>query len=265
MAMVQSLVLLAMIEAAPPPPLTAPEIVERMVQADKERLAALAGYTGIRRYRFENRGFNKRAELTTRVACDSSGAKTFEVTAETGSQFVRSHIIRRMIDAEREASQKGEHEQTRIVPDNYDFRRIGADTLDGRGSYVLEISPKTQNKFLIRGRVWVDADDFAIARIEGQPAKSPSFWIRSVQVVQRYERIGRFWLPVMNESKAQVKIFGATEVVIEYFDYSTSVRETHAHRERPPFQERLQTLLPSSTLLPRPGSKPASSGVGPQP
>ena len=263
--MLQSLVLLVMIEGAPPPPLTAPEIVERMVRADKERQAALAGYTGVRRYRFENKNFNKRAELTTHVACDSSGAKTFEVTAESGSLFVRRHIIRRMIDAEREASQKGEHEQTRIVPDNYDFRLIGTDTLDGRRSYVLEISPKTQNRFLIRGRVWVDADDFAIARIEGQPAKSPSFWIRSVQVVQRYERIGPFWLPVMNESKAEVKIFGATEVVIEYFDYFTSIRETHAQCERCPFQESPGTVIPASMILPRLDSKPAVSGVGLQP
>ena len=250
--MLQSLVLLVMIEGAPPPPLTAPEIVERLVRADKERLAALAGYTSVRRYRFENKKFNKRAELTTVVACDSSGAKTFEVTAESGSGFVRSRVIRGMIDAEREASQKGEHEQTRIVPENYDFRLIGTDTLEGRGSYVLEISPKTQNKFMIRGRIWVDANDFAIARIEGQPAKSPSFWIRSVHVVQRYERIGQLWLPVMNESRAQVKVFGATDVVIEYFDYFTSIRETHAHRERSPFEERPRTLLPASTLLPKP-------------
>ena len=114
--MLQSLVLLVMIEGAPPPPLTAPEIVERLVRADKERLAALAGYTGVRRYRFENKKFNKRAELTALVACDSSGAKIFEVTAETGSGFVRSRVIRGMIDAEREASQKGEHEQTRRQP-----------------------------------------------------------------------------------------------------------------------------------------------------
>jgi len=233
--MLQSFVLLAMIEGAHIPTLTAPEIVEKLVRADQERLEAFGGYTGIRRYRFENKGFNKRAELTAHVACDRSGAKTFEVKAESGSGFVRNHIIRRMIDAEQQASQKGAHEQTRIVPDNYDFRLIGTATLDGRPSFVLEISPRRRNKFLIRGRIWVDVDDFAIARIEGQPAQNPSLWIRSVQVVQQYERIGRFWLPVRNESKARVKIFGETEVSIEYFDYSTSVRTTRAYRERPLF------------------------------
>jgi len=95
---------------------------------------------------------------------------------------------------------------------------------------VLEVSPKTKNKFLIRGRVWVDAEDFAITRIEGSPAKNPSFWVRSVQVLHRYQRAGRFWLPALNQSRAQARIFGTTDVAIEYFDYVTSVRNAQARR-----------------------------------
>jgi outer membrane lipoprotein-sorting protein len=212
------MVLLAMIQGTPPLPLTAPEIVERMLRADSERLAALSGYTGMRRYRFENKRFNKRAEMTVRVTCDRTGTKKLEVIAESGSGFVRNHIIRKMIDAEREASHKGEHEHTRIIPANYDFRLVDTDMPDGRGSYVLEISPKTNNKFLIRGRIWVDAEDFAIVLFEVSPAKNPSFWIRSVQVVHRYERTGQFWLPAMNQSHGKARIFGPTDVSIEYFD-----------------------------------------------
>ena len=74
----------------------------------------------------------------------------------------------------------------------------------------------------------MDAEDFAIARIEGQPAKNPSFWIRSVQVEQRYGRTDQFWLPALNHSLAQARIFGATEVVIEYSDYKTNVRDAQA-------------------------------------
>ena len=76
----------------------------------------------------------------------------------------------------------------------------------------------------------MDAEDFAIARVEGQPAKNPSFWIRSVKVVQRYGRNGQFWLPARNDSIAQARIFGTTEVVIEYSDYVTSARQVQEHR-----------------------------------
>ena len=228
MPMLPTLFFLAMMQGDSSPSLTAPEILERMVQADNDRLAALAGYSGVRHYRFENKKSGKTAEMTVRMSCGSDRVKKFEVVSESGSGFVRSHIIRKMIDAETESSLKGERKESRIIPENYEFRLIGMEDSDGRASYVLEIDPKKPSKFAIQGRIWVDAEDFAIARLEGRPAKNPSFWIRSAKVEQRYGRTGQFWLPALNHSVAQAKVFGSTEVVIEYSDYNTSVRETRA-------------------------------------
>lgn len=227
--MVQSFILLALMQVAPPrSPFNVEDIVDRMMQADQKRLAESLGYSGMRRYRFENKRFNKRAEMSVRVVCDRTGAKTFEVVAESGSPFVRSHIIGRMIDAERTASEKNEHEQTRILPKNYDFRLLGTEMSDGRLEYVLEISPKTRNRFLVQGRIWIDSEDFAITRVEGAPAKNPSIWIRSVQIVQRYQRVGTLWLPASNRSRAEARIFGSTEVAIDYYDYATNDGHTRA-------------------------------------
>ena len=136
-----------------------------------------------------------------------------------------------MIDAEREASEKAEHEETRIIPQNYDFQLLGTEETERRSSYVLEISPKKKNQFMIRGRIWVDAADFAITRLEGSPAKNPSFWIRSVHVVHRYDRIGQFWLPVTNESRAEARVFGTNDVGIDYFDYL--INGSHGNGGRP--------------------------------
>ena len=221
--------LLVFVQGVLPPaplPMTVTEVVDHMVRADNERVATLPGYTGMRRYHFDNKKFKKHAEMTVRVTCNETGAKAFEVLAESGSGFVRSHIIRRMIDAEREASERAEHEQTRILPRNYDFQLLRTEVTEGHPAYVLEISPRTKNQFMVRGRIWVDAEDFAIVRIEGSPAQNPSFWIRNIQLVQRYDRIGRFWLPVTNQSRAEARIFGLNEVVIDYFDYRIS--EPHA-------------------------------------
>ena len=228
MPMLPTLFLLAMMPGDSPASLAAPEVLERMVQADNDRMAALAGYSGVRRYRFENKKSGKTAEMTVRMSCGSDGVKKFQVVSESGSGFVRSHIIHKMIEAETESSQKGERKESRIIPENYAFRLIGMEDSDGRSSYVLEIDPKKPSKFAMRGRIWVDAQDFAIARIEGQPAKNPSFWIRSVKVEQRYARTGQFWLPARNHSVAQAKIFGSTEVVIEYSEYNTISREPRA-------------------------------------
>ena len=226
--MLHELVLLAIAHGTSPAPPTTAGIVDRMLRADAERHSALAGYTGMRRYHFDNKRVNKLADMTVHVTCDATGAKTFEVVDESGSSVVRNRILRKMLEAEEESSKNAERNETRITPDNYDFKLIGAEVLEGRESYVLEITPKNPSKFSIRGRIWVDSKDFAITRVEGQPAKNPSFWIRSVHVVQRYGRVGQFWFPVMNQSEAEARIFGATSVSIEYFDYVPSVHDAQA-------------------------------------
>lgn len=213
--------LLGLVLAAqdPPPQLAVEQIVGRMVRADESKVAALGGYTGMRRYRLENKRVNKRAEIVVRFTCTRTGARTFEVVSESGSAFVRNHVLRKVIDAETESSQKNDREQSRILPKNYDFRLIGTDTSEGRPSYLLDLIPKTKNKFLIQGRLWVDAEDYAITRIEGSPARNPSFWIKSVKIVHRYGKTGPFWLPVKNSSWAEARVFGPIVVTIEYFDY----------------------------------------------
>jgi len=201
------------------PPLTVEEILSRMMAADAARQASFSGYTAVRRYRFENKRFNKRAEVGVKVVCDKSGAKTFEVLDQSGSAFVRSRIIGRMIDAERDASRKNEFQQTRIIPQNYEFRLLGLEPAVARAEYVMEITPKTPNRYLVRGKIWVDAGDFAITRVEGKPARNPSIWIRSVQIVHRYEHVGNLWLPASNRSHAEARVFGPTDVQIDYSGY----------------------------------------------
>jgi hypothetical protein len=102
---------------------------------------------------------------------------------------------------------------------NYTFEMAGTDEVRGRLSYVISIEPRTSNKYLARGRIWVDAGEYAIVRIEGQPAKNPSFWFKSVHFVHEYDKNGPFWLPFSDRSVTDVRIFGATEMSIEYFDY----------------------------------------------
>lgn len=198
---------------------TATEVVERMVQAEGRRNTAYVGYTGMRRYSLQNKHFKKPAEAVVRVVCTGTGAKSFQVLSVTGSRLIGDRAIRKMIEAEGEASQTGEHEQNRILPKNYDFRLLGTEVADGRLNYVLEILPKTSYRFLLRGRIWVDAKEYAITRVEGSPAKNSSFWIRDVQIVLRYSRTGPFWLLLLNESRANARILGETQLTIDYFDY----------------------------------------------
>ena len=198
---------------------TADEIVARMIAHDGERQAALRGYTAYRRYVLENRNRHKQAEMLVRMSCREDGSKQFEVVSEDGWGGAMKHVFPRLLEAEIEAARPDLRERSRITPENYRFEMAGRDDVRGRLAYVISIEPKTQSKYLARGRIWVDADEYAIVRIEGEPAKNPSFWFKSVHFVHEYGKDGPFWFPVSDRSLTDVRIFGATQLIIEYFDY----------------------------------------------
>ncbi len=43
-------------------------------------------------------------------------------------------------------------------------------------------------ELLFEGRIYVDKEDFAIARMEGSPAKKPSFWTTDIDFVPEFHR-----------------------------------------------------------------------------
>jgi hypothetical protein len=201
---------------------TADQVVARMVARDNERQATLFGYTGTRHYVLENSDFQKRAEMLVRMTCLRDGSKQFQTISATGWGGARKHVFPKLLESETEASQPGLRARSRIIPENYAFEMIGTEYIDDRPTYVIAIAPKTSNKYLIEGRIWIDAADYAIVRIEGKPARNPSFWIKSVHFVHSYEKRGSFWFPLSDRSVTDARIFGRTEVTIDYFDYSVT-------------------------------------------
>jgi hypothetical protein len=202
--------------------LSADEVIARMIARDSERQAALHGYTAIRRYVLENRDHHKRAEMLVRMICREDGSKQFELVSEEGWGGARKHVFPRLLEAEVEAARPDLRERSRIIPENCAFEMVGQEDVRGRPAYVIAMEPKTPNKYLAQGRIWVDADEYAIVRVEGKPAKNPSFWIKSVHFVHEYDKSGSFWFPVSDRSVTDVRILGATEMTIEYFDYAAN-------------------------------------------
>src|SRR5215469_13594572 len=199
--------------------LTADEVMTRVFVQDNQREALGGGYRGSREYKFYNHRMDKRAEMVAAVFCDADGMKHFQVVSEDGWKSANKHVLRKMLDSESEASQPANRLKTRLIPDNYKFQMIGVESLEGRPSYLIEVTPKRSDKYLFSGRIWVDAEDFALARAEGQPAKNPSFWTRSVHFVQQYHKSGAFWYPVETTSFTEAMIFDGTDVSIRYIDY----------------------------------------------
>jgi len=210
--------LLARAQDTPSVP-SADEVVARMGARDAQRQLATEGYAGMRKYTLENEGLQQHAEMIVRVNGDPDGTKHFEIVSEAGWKAAHKHVLRKMLDSEAETSRPGERAKSRLSAENYDFQLVGVEAVGDRPAYVLELTPKRKEKYLFRGHIWVDTEDYALVRAEGKPAENPSFWTKSTHFVQNYGKSGVAWFPVSTQSATEVRIFGTTYLNIEYFDY----------------------------------------------
>lgn len=231
-------------------PLTLPQMLQQMGERDGVRAAVLARYTCIRRYVLDNHRFHTKAELRVRMTYYYPGHKEFQVLGERGPSVIRQRVLRRILEAEEEASRDDIREDARINQRNYDFQLLGVQVQQGRPAYVLEVSPKVTNKFSIRGKIWVDREDFAIVRVEAAPVQNPSTLIRNTRVVQQYAKFGRFWLPLYNRSETDSFVFGRTAVTIDSWNYEISQNTSNSNSD---LQQTIRTA----------GANVASSAPGP--
>ena len=197
---------------------SADDVVTKMMEFDDHRQSQMMGYTAIRYYSAINK--QRHAEMLVHVTCGSDGDKQFDVLSEDGSGSIRRHVLHKLLGEETEASRRGTRSSTRITPANYDFQVIGRQTLKTGPAYILDVSPKTKSKYLIRGKIWVDANDYSIVRIEGEPARNPSFWVRSVHFVHTYQKVGPFWFASSTHTTSEIRIFGEAELTIENSAYT---------------------------------------------
>jgi outer membrane lipoprotein-sorting protein len=202
-------------------PLTLDQILSNLELRNAQRAAALEQFEGKRVYRMQYHGFpgDKEAQMVVKMSFRAPDSKQFTVVSESGSKFVIDHVLKKLLDSETEAI-KGEGRQSMaLTRDNYDFQLAGYEASPGGGQYVLKLLPKTKNKYLYRGTIWVDAKDFAVSRIEGEPGKNPSMWIKKTDIAHRYMKVDDFWLPAENRTESATRLGGKAILSIEYQDY----------------------------------------------
>jgi len=198
-------------------PPNADQIAAQISERDRDRQVSIGAYSYTSTYVLQNK--DRHAEMVVRWTRRADGGKRFVILSEQGDGGVRKHVFHRLLEAEVEASRPEQQAQTRITTENYSFRLAGTETLAGRDAFVIDIEPKSQNKYLTRGRIWVDACDYAVVRVEGAPAHKVSFWTKNVSFVQTFEKNGNWWLPASNHSLTDARLFGLADLTIEYSDY----------------------------------------------
>jgi outer membrane lipoprotein-sorting protein len=218
-------------------PLNADEVMDRVVEMNKTRAKALEGYSSLRTYHLECHCLShKKADMVVRIEYQAPDKKDFSIVSESGSGTVRDRVFKKLLAAEQESMQQENQKRSAITPENYTFQVSDYEKSDSNEFYVLNAKPRSKNKFLFRGRIWVDAKEFAIMRVEGEPAVSPSWWTEKTEFKRGYQKIGEFWLPKSNESETKVRAFGTAVLTIEYGDYQITKAEstTFAYAQQKP-------------------------------
>lgn len=204
------------------------QVMDKLVEKNAQRADALQKYQNRRYYSLDYTGFpaSFHAEMVVDMIYDAPGTKQFKIVSQSGPTWIIDRILKRLLDAEQEAMSEENRERVAITPANYDFSGFEHQNAQDNCSYVVAVEPKIPSKLLFRGRIWVDSRDFAVCRIEAEPSKNPSFWIKKTDIHHSYLKIGDFWLPSENKSVSVVRGGGRAVLTIKYQDYEILAAHT---------------------------------------
>jgi hypothetical protein len=80
----------------------------------------------------------------------------------------------------------------------------------------------------------------------GEPAKSPSFWIKDTQIDVNWQKMGDFWLTQHNTSVSHVRLGGMATLTIDYTHYQLT-----GGNSRAPGQGQTSILPDPSSVTPQ--------------
>ena len=208
-------------QANPP----ADQIVEQMQRHQAEQSKELKHYDALRHYRVQYKGLGTSivATMEVEVNFDYRSGKTFRILSQSGSKLLCDKVLKRAVESEQEASK--DKSSTVLNSANYSFQIAGTEVLDGRQAYILQVEPLKKSKFLYRGKVWVDAADYAVVKIDAEPAKNPSFWISRARIESANSKTDGIWLPLKTRSESRIRIGGTAVLTIDYGAYHVGLAE----------------------------------------
>jgi hypothetical protein len=178
----------------------------------------VAWFTTTKTFTIEHDG-ETRAEIVAALRFTAPDVKAFAVTATRGSEFLRGRVIDRMLATEIETTGRRRSASVAISSANYEFAAVREDG----DAFVIEVRPRRRDELLFKGRVWITKEGFHLERIEGEPARNPSFWTRRIHIVSEYAPVNGVWLLVRTVAHVNVRWFGEYVVRAECGPYEMAL------------------------------------------
>lgn len=146
---------------------------------------------------------------------DPVAGLTYSIVAQGGSERIQRRVLKAVLEAERETATIVEWRKANLSRQNYEFDFGGH---AGDGMLKMQLTPRRRDTRLVLGSALLTATSGNLVRVEGRLSKSPSFWVRWVDVSRSYSSIGGVMMPVAIESTADVRIAGMSTFSMTY-DY----------------------------------------------
>jgi hypothetical protein len=217
------------------------ELFARMTARHHWQEAHLVRLSVTRTYKLKNDKDKTVAEEVAVMEYTAPETEAFTSSFEKGSGFVLHHVFQRLMKDEERRVRINKDPDSLLTPGNYTFERVGMDQIGSSDCIVVHAIPKRKETDLFEGMIWIDNRDFAVVKITGHLAKSPSFWIKRVDFSRTYQKIDGFWLLSREEAVSAVRIFGKETLTVDYENYSVngsgalqsfSSHECHARTNR---------------------------------
>jgi hypothetical protein len=209
------------------PGVTEQRLFSELMAHNGLRNEELLEYMATRTYAVRDVNGKVHAEEVGRMEYRAPDRKTFTVTSEQGSGIIRHLALNPLIDSEIRAATGKEHHDSAISPANYTLQLVGEQQVGPYHCFVAQAIPKRIEKSLFEGKVWIDADDYAVVRIEGHPAANLSFWIKRADFIREYQKIDGFWLPQRDQTLVQVRLYGKKVLTIDHREYVVKGKGRH--------------------------------------
>ena len=168
-------------------------------------------YRATRRIEAENGARSGWLEAVTEYSPETGF--NYEVIREGGSDHIRTKVLRAVLEGEQETIARGETERSSLCRANYAFQPGG---IDESGLANVILSPRRKERILVEGTMFLKPEDGRLVRLQGQLAKSPSFWIKNVDIVRHYDRIAGVVVPIALEATAQMRFLGSATLRMTY-------------------------------------------------
>jgi len=162
--------------------------------------------------RLEASGKGQQGWLDVETEFTAGSGLSYHVTAEGGSGYIRSRVLRSLLDAEQSLIARGDSARVALSTNNYQLTPNG---VDAAGLVVIDMRPLRKDRSLIAGQMFMTTEG-TLVRVEGRLAKNPSFWISRVNVVRTYRPINGVLMPVSLETTAQLRLLGSSALRMTY-------------------------------------------------